>query len=178
MYLRQAAQTIQDKFKQYPIIAVTGPRQAGKSTLVKYLFPKKPYISLEELDQRQFATQDPRAFLAQFPNGAILDEVQNCPDLFSYLQSIVDEQNKTGLFVLTGSQQFGLIAKITQSLAGRVGFLQLLPFMFTELQNNHHPIQSLETILFTGLYPPIYDRKIPPNSWYSDYILTYLERDI
>lgn len=178
MFIRKASLVLRSKFKQYPVIAIIGPRQAGKSTLAKYLFPEKPYVSLEDLDQRQFATEDPRAFLAQFPDGAILDEVQRCPDLFSYLQTLVDTQNRPGLFILTGSQQFGLLAKITQSLAGRVGFVQLLPFMLAELQENQCSISHIETLMFTGLYPPIYDRNIPPTTWYSDYILTYLERDV
>src|SRR3990167_10097004 len=107
---REAATTLHDKKKHYPVLAITGPRQSGKSTLAKFLFPKKPYCSLEELDHRQFALEDPRGFLAQFPQGAILDEVQHCPDLFSYLQTLLDAQQKQGLFVLTGSQQFGLLA--------------------------------------------------------------------
>ena len=178
MLTREAAEIAIKKFKQYPIIAITGPRQSGKSTLAKFLFSNKPYLSLEDLDHRQFATDDPRAFLSQFIEGAILDEVQHCPDLFSYLQTHVDAQNKTGQFILTGSQQFGLTAKISQSLAGRVGFIQLLPFTLSELQNNKQAPSSLEDLLFTGLYPPIYDRKIQPNNWYSDYIMTYLERDV
>ncbi len=178
MITRQAAAIIEQKLKHYPVIAVTGPRQAGKSTLVKFLFPKKPYISLEDLDHRQFASTDPRSFLSQFPDGAIFDEVQHCPDLFSYIQTRVDTQNKQGLFILTGSQQFGLLAKISQSLAGRVGFIQLLPFTLGELQAANCAPSSVEDLLLNGLYPPVYDRNIPASSWYSDYILTYLERDV
>ncbi len=178
MFKRQAASVLLDKSKHYPIVAITGPRQSGKSTLAKTLFSHKPYCSLEDLDQRRFASDDPRGFLAQFPKGAMLDEVQHCPDLFSYLQSLVDAQSEQGLFVLTGSQQFGLLANITQSLAGRVGFIQLLPFTLHELQIAKRNPESLENLLFTGLYPPIYDRNIPPTSWYSDYIMTYIERDV
>jgi predicted AAA+ superfamily ATPase len=178
MLKRHAAKTLSEKSKQYPILAITGPRQSGKSTLAKSLFAEKPYCSLEDLDHRQFAINDPRGFLAQFPMGAILDEVQHCPELFSYLQSVVDSQKKQGLFILTGSQQFGLLAKITQSLAGRVGFIQLLPFTLSELQAAHCAPASVEQLLFSGLYPPVYDRKIPPVRWYSDYIMTYIERDV
>lgn len=176
MLSRAAESIVKTKAKQYPVIAITGPRQAGKSTLTKMIFPDKKYLSLEDLDYRRFALEDPRGFLSQFPDGAILDEVQHCPDLFSYIQTLVDEKLKPGMFILTGSQQFGLTAKITQSLAGRVGFLQLLPFTITELKNGKELSQTLEEVLFKGFYPPIYDRKISPQTWYSDYVLTYLER--
>ncbi len=175
---RNSANILLEKAGQYPVLAITGPRQSGKSTLSKYLFPHKPYISLEDLDYRRFAIEDPRRFLSQFPDGAILDEVQNCPEIFSYIQTLVDSQFKPGMFILTGSQQFGLTAKITQSLAGRVGFLQLLPFAANELMEAKLLPSKLEDLLFRGLYPPIYDRKIPPQSWYSDYVMTYVERDI
>lgn len=178
MIKREAAAAAIDKATHYPILAITGPRQSGKSTLAKMLFPDKPYTSLEDLDVRQFAETDPRGFLAQYPNGAIIDEVQHCPDLFSYLQTLVDARQEMGLFILTGSQQFGLVAKITQSLAGRVGFIQLLPFTLSELQHHHSAPDTVEELLYTGLYPPIYDRHIPPMTWYSDYIMTYVERDV
>lgn len=179
MLAREAGITLIEKAKYYPVLAITGPRQSGKSTLAKMLFPAKPYVSLEDLDQRAFATNDPRRFLAQFPEGVILDEVQHCPDLFSYIQTIVDlAPEKRGQFVLTGSQQFGMLSKISQSLAGRVGTIQLLGFTLHELQKAHMVPETLESLLFTGLYPPIYDRKIPPSSWYSDYVMTYIERDV
>jgi predicted AAA+ superfamily ATPase len=175
---RKAAAIILEKSTQYPVVAITGPRQSGKSTAAKFLFSKKPYLSLEDLDHRRFAHEDPRRFLEQFPDGAVLDEVQHSPELFSYLQTCVDSNKKNGLFILTGSQQFSLTAKITQSLAGRVGFVQLLPFSFQELMNAKSEPSQLENMLFTGFYPPIYDRNIPPQSWYSDYVMTYVERDI
>lgn len=178
MLKRTAAVIVKQKAQYYPVVAITGPRQSGKSTMAKYLFPEKPYRSLEDLDHRRFATEDPRGFLDQFADGAVLDEVQHCPELFSYLQTRVDTQQTMGLFILTGSQQFGLTAKITQSLAGRVGFVQLLPFTLGELQEGGLAPSTLEEMLFTGFYPPIYDRKIPPQSWYSDYVTTYVERDI
>lgn len=178
MFKRIAIEIIKEKANHYPIIAITGPRQAGKSTLTKMVFPDKPYLSLEDLDNRQFAHEDPRGFLAQFKEGAVLDEVQHTPELFSYLQTLVDSHPKKSLFVLTGSQQFGLTAKITQSLAGRVGFIQLLPFSYSELAAANAAPATLEELLFTGFYPPIYDRSIPPHSWYSDYVMTYLERDL
>ncbi len=178
MLRRNATAALLDKAKHYPIIAITGPRQAGKSTLAKLLFPNKPYLSLEDLDHRRFAIEDPRGFLSQFPEGGILDEVQHCPDLFSYLQTLVDSQKKSAMFILTGSQQFGLTAKITQSLAGRVGFIQLLPFTLGELKKGNQTPTNVEQMLFNGFYPPIYDRNVPPQSWYGDYVMTYVERDV
>ena len=174
MIKRNAAKILRQKAKQYPIVAITGPRQSGKSTLAKMIFPKKSYCSLEDMDNRQFALEDPRGFLNQFSKktGAILYEVQHCPELFSYLQTLVDHHKTPGLFVLTGSQQFGLLEKITQSLAGRVGFVQLLPFAVNELQNTDYMPNTLEDLLFQGMYPPVSDRNIPPSSWYSDYVLT------
>ena len=178
MIKRHASKILLEKSRHYPVVAITGPRQSGKTTLAKTLFPGKPYCSLEDLDHRRFAERDPRGFLAQFPKGAVLDEVQHCPDVFSYMQSLVDAQDSLGLFVLTGSQQFGLLANITQSLAGRVGLIQLLPFTLQELQRAKRAPVSIEALLFTGSYPPIYDRKIAPTSWYNDYIMTYIERDV
>lgn len=178
MIERNATQAVLEKAKHYPVVVITGPRQAGKSTLAKLLFPQKPYVSLEDLDQRRFALEDPRGFLSQFPQGAILDEAQRCPDLFSYIQTIVDARQEMGLFIMTGSEQFTLTASITQSLAGRVGFIQLLPFTLSELTKGNVQPERIETMLFAGCYPPIYDRKIPPQNWYSDYVMTYVERDV
>ena len=135
-------------------------------------------MSLEELDQRDYATNDPRRFLAQFPDGAVLDEVQKCPGLFSYLQTRVDNDGRSGLFILTGSQQFDLISNITQSLAGRVALLPLLPFDLAELQAVKKAPATIEKLLFTGLYPPIYDRNLSPTVWYDNYIRSYIERDV
>ena len=161
MIKRQAETLLLDLAKGYPILAITGPRQAGKTTLAQSTFPNKRYVSLEDLDEREFADQDPRGFLARFPDGAILDEAQRCPNLFSYLQTRVDAEKRMGLFVLTGSQQFGLMSNITQTLAGRVGLIQLLPFSLQELQAANTPFLSLDNVLWRGMYPPIYDpRKV------------------
>ena len=130
MINRHASSAIKKIAKGYPVVVITGPRQSGKTTLARFIFKRKAYVSLEDLDQMEFANEDPKGFLAKYPDGAILDEVQRCPSLFSYLQGIVDQGNKMGMFVLTGSQQFGLISKITQSLAGRAGFLELLQIQF------------------------------------------------
>lgn len=178
MLNRSATITLKKMAKGYPVITITGPRQSGKTTLARFVFAHKPYVSLEEPDQMEFAQEDPRGFLAQYPDGAILDEVQRCPALFSYIQGIVDKNKRPGLFILTGSQQFGLISKVTQSLAGRVGLLHLLPFSLGELKANGIALKNLNDALFKGLYPPVYDRKLSPSSWYANYVLTYIERDV
>ena len=157
----------------FKAIAVVGPRQSGKTTLVKKVFKNKPYVSLENMDTRLFASSDPRGFLATYKNGAILDEVQRVPELFSYLQEVLDNTTKKGLFILTGSNNFLLQEGITQSLAGRIGYLTLLPFSLAEL-----PKVSDKELLFQGCYPPIYDQKIPPTDWFDNYIRTYIERDV
>lgn len=177
MIKRDANRTLAALAALYPVVAMTGPRQSGKSTLARAAFPAKPYLSLEDLDVRDFADNDPRGFLAQFSDGAVLDEVQRCPALLSYLQGMVDANPRPGRFILTGSQQFGLLSGISQSLAGRVGLLQLLPFSLAELSIAAAPT-SLEELLFTGLYPPVHDRGLPPQVWYADYTATYVERDV
>ena len=164
--------------KSFKAIAVIGPRQAGKTTLVKTTFPNKPYYSLENLDTRNFAIEDPRGFLASMPNGAILDEVQRVPHLFSYLQEILDNRLEKGEFILTGSNNFLLQETISQSLAGRVAYLNLLPFTANELKSGNLLPQTDEEILFNGFYPPIYDQNINPTDWMPNYIKTYIERDV
>ncbi len=179
MFIKRTAETtFRSLLRQYPIVAVTGPRQSGKTTLVRHACPDKPYVLLEDLDTRMFAHDDPRGFLAQFPDGAILDEVQRCPDLFSYLQGIVDQDQRPGLFVLTGSQQFSLHTGISQSLAGRVAILTLLPFSLNSLHGTKFEPESLAGLLWKGCYPPLYDRGYDPATWCGNYVRTYLERDV
>ncbi len=179
MYIpRNAETTLASLSSGFPVVAVTGPRQSGKSTLVRHVFPDKPYITLEDLDTRSFAQEDPRGFLSSYPDGAILDEVQRVPHLFSYLQSIVDHDTRMGLFVLTGSQQFGLVSEIAQSLAGRVAFVRLLPFSISELASAHQLPERYEDVLYQGFYPPIYDRAVSPTVWLENYVRTYVERDV
>lgn len=175
---RTAEHTFLELLQQYPVIAVTGPRQSGKTTLVRHACPEKPYVLLEDLDTRQFAQDDPRGFLAQFPDGAIFDEIQRCPDLFSYLQGIVDRDRRSGLFVLTGSQQFTLRSEISQSLAGRVALLPLLPFSLDALNRSGLVPETLPEMLWKGGYPPLYDRGYDPTLWHGNYVRTYLERDV
>jgi len=175
---RKAATLVQHLAQYYPVVAITGPRQSGKTTLVKSLYPHKPYINLESLEQRAFALEDPQGFLKQYPEGAILDEVQHCPALLSDLQVRVDEKKQYGEFIITGSQQFNLVAAISQSLAGRIGMVTLLPLSFAEQQAASALPNTIGELLYTGAYPAIYERGIPPRDWYSQYVMTYLERDI
>ena len=178
MISREASKTLIRIAKGFPIVAITGPRQSGKTTLAKKTFPDKPYVSLEDLDIRALAENDPRGFLSGFPQGAILDEAQRAPALFSYLQTRADQTPTPGQFVLTGSQQFGLLSGITQSLAGRVGMIQLLPFCTRELEKAKKMSAALEDLLLKGFYPPLYDRALSPGDWFSAYVSTYVERDV
>lgn len=181
MIPRQAEKTLLELAKGYPAIAITGPRQSGKTTLARHVFNKLPYVSLENPDLREMSQLDPRGFLEKYKTGAVFDEVQRSPELLSYLQEILDESKKPGRFVLTGSQQFGLFSGITQSLAGRIGILHLLPFSYRELYSRKKfkpRAQNLEEVLFFGLYPPVHDRDLDPNIWYGNYVQAYIERDV
>ena len=160
--------------QKFQAITLTGPRQSGKTTLVRAAFPNLPYVSLEEPDIRQIALTDPRGFLSNYPTGAILDDIQNTPDLFSYIQRLVDD-NRQIQFILTGSSNFLLMEKISQTLAGRTAVLHLLPFSFVELK----PVaEQYESQIFKGQYPRIYDRNIAPTDFYPAYIQTCVERDV
>lgn len=178
MIPRTAKPALERLAKGFPIIALTGPRQSGKTTLAKHVFPHKTYISLENPDELEFAKSDPRRFLARLDQGAILDEVQRCPSLLSWLQNIVDERAVMGDFVLTGSSQFELIAGITQTLAGRVGRVELLPLSAQELKAAGKLPSDLNTLLLYGGYPSLYDRDVSPQDWFSNYVTTYIERDV
>jgi predicted AAA+ superfamily ATPase len=161
-----------------PVVAVTGPRQSGKTTLCRQAFPEKPYVSLEPIDNREYATVDPRGFLQEHSDGAVLDEVQRAPDLLSYLQEEVDERPEPGRFILTGSQHFSLTEAITQTLAGRIAILYLLPLSLDEvIRFGRHP-RDLWKLVWTGSYPRIYDRDLDPASWLADYTTTYVQRDV
>jgi len=180
--------------KQFPVIFLTGPRQSGKTTLVKSVFKKHKYVSLEDTDERRFALEDPRGFLARFTGSVILDEVQRAPDILSHIQTIVDEDKKPGRFILTGSQQFLLLQGISQSLAGRVALLELLPLSLAEIEGRKSkdplsifnesyrlpdiPKIPLEELLFTGSYPSLHAKNTDRNLWMKSYERTYVERDV
>lgn len=175
---RAAEETVRKLTAGYPVVVITGPRQSGKTTLVQAMFGDRPYVSLEDLDERQQAEDDPRGFLARFPDGAVLDEIQRAPDLSSYLQTRVDQTRRPGEFILTGSQQLGLLSGVTQTLAGRSALVSLLPFSLGELQAAGQAPETVEALLFTGLYPPIHDHGLDPAIWYGNYVRTYIERDV
>lgn len=163
---------------KYPILALTGPRQSGKTTLLKEMFTDYRYVSLENPDNRNFAETDPNGFLEMYDQKVIFDEVQQVPHLFSYLQTIVDGKNRMGQFILSGSQNFHLMERITQSLAGRVAIFKLLPFDFTELASEGLLDDDYIVNMLKGFYPAIYDRNIPSKTFYSNYVQTYVQRDV
>ncbi len=176
---RNLSSLLQQASTHYPIVTVTGPRQSGKTTVCRAVFPDHPYVSLEAGDLRDYASDDPRGFLAEYREGAIIDEVQRVPELLSYLQVDVDERPQPGRFILTGSQSFALSASISQSLAGRTAVRTLLPPSLDELARFGSPTtDELMSLLVTGAYPRIYDRELPAASWLLDYTTTYIQRDV
>lgn len=173
---RSITKAIKEASKYFPVITLTGPRQSGKSTLLRHIFPEMPYVSMENPDLRAQVKLDPKGFLASFSNGLIIDEVQNTPDLLSYIQGMVDE-NPELKFYLTGSSQFSLLKNVTQSLAGRTAIFELLPLSLRELTNLAQN-DSIDTLLYDGFYPAIWSGKNIPRLLYPNYIKTYLERDV
>lgn len=175
----RTANALLDEVRQgYPVITITGPRQSGKTTLARAAFADKPYVSLETPDEREFAATDPRGFLARWPTGAIIDEVQHVPALLSWIQTDVDASAQMGRFVLTGSQNFALLAHLTQSLAGRSALVQLLPLSISELGSAGRLPDDLNEMLLRGGYPALYARALNPARWLADYTMSYLERDV
>lgn len=164
--------------RSFPAVTVTGPRQSGKSTICRSVFPRLRYANLEAPDVRAFAIEDPRAFLAQFPKGAVLDEIQRTPELPSYLQGLIDDDPKPGKWILTGSHNLALVETVSQSLAGRTAMLQLLPLARSEVIRFPHPPTSLDQTLLAGGYPRIHDRELDPSEWLRAYVATYVERDV
>ena len=174
--------TIEEKLRQmttkFPVVTLTGTRQCGKSTLLKQRFNEFKYISLEDLDRRQFAIDDPRGFLMNFGTPLIIDEAQYAPDLFSYIQTRVDEKNEAGMYILSGSHNFLLMERISQSLAGRTAVLKMAPLSIKELRQASLLPENLNDWLITGGYPRIYDKEIAPVDFFPNYVQTYLERDV
>jgi len=177
MFKRELASELQQIAKDYPVVTLMGPRQSGKTTLVRELFKEKPYANLENPDTRALAYEDPRGFLEQFPKGAVLDEIQHMPKLLSYIQTIVDEMEEKGIFILTGSHQLELHQAVTQSLAGRTALLTLLPMSLSELLAANIDF-SMDEILLKGGYPRIFKEHLDPTKAYRNYFQTYVERDL
>ncbi len=176
MVKRTISATFLERLSQFPVVALTGIRQAGKTTLVRHLLPEWDYVTLEDLDERRFAMEDPRGFLAEHPGRTIIDEFQRVPALASYLQGVVDRSSSPGQYVLTGSQSYLLYERVSQSLAGRVALLVLMPFSLEEMEGLVP--NDLDEVLFRGGFPPVVARGVPPRPWYSSFIGTYLERDV
>jgi len=178
MISRDLGKLLKSLARQYPVLTITGPRQAGKTTLCRSTFPKLRYVTLEAHDTRDYAREDPRGFLDEHRAGAIFDEIQNAPELPSYLQGEVDERPQPGRFILTGSQHFGLTQVVSQSLAGRTAVLHLLPPSLAELRRFPSPPDVLLGTLWAGAYPRIHDRKLDARRWLADYVTTYVQRDV
>ncbi len=174
---RSIAPVVRSLAAQYPVVTITGPRQSGKTTICRQIFKDKPYANLEFPDTRQFAIDDPRGFLAQFPDGAVLDEIQRAPDLTSYIQPMVDENPAAGQYILTGSQQFEVRSSVNQSLAGRSALVRLLAFDLNEISSGYEVPDSNE-LLYKGFYPRIWDQGLNPTQALGDYYETYIERDL
>lgn len=175
---REIVGAMRQMVDKYPVIVLTGPRQSGKTTLLRGMFSDYRYVSLEDPDMRSFAENDPRSFLKQYDKQVIFDEVQRVPHLFSYVQSIVDDSRIMGQFIFSGSQNFHLMQSITQSLAGRVAIFRLFPFDFQDLKSAGWLQNDYTAHLLKGFYPAIYDRDIMPSDFYPNYIETYIQRDV
>lgn len=177
MIRRQAAARILKLLKGFPVVTLTGPRQSGKTTLIRELLSDRPYVSLEAPSAREFARKDPAGFLHQYPDGAVLDEAQHAPELFSEIQGVVDTSGQMGRFVLTGSQNLSLLSGVSQSLAGRTGLVELLPLSIHELRDAQLHLNDYNEYLVRGFYPALYVRDLDPYEWLHAYLMTYAERD-
>ncbi len=177
MFNRLLNSYLKDLASKYPVVTLMGPRQSGKTTLVRSVFPKKPYVNMEDAENRAFATLDPKGFMQRFPHGAVLDEVQRTPHLLSYIQVCVDERDEKGMFILTGSHQAELHSAVSQSLAGRTSLLRLFPLSLQEMRSAGIT-DTLHEIILKGGYPKIYKENLPLSNAYSSYFQTYVERDV
>ena len=178
MIRRNLQKVLAERAKVAPVVTVTGPRQAGKTTLCRATFAGHAYVSLEPIDVRDAVRDDPRGFLDEYRSGAVIDEVQHVPELLTYLQGDVDEDPTPGRFIVTGSQHFGLLQTVSQSLAGRTTVVHLLPLSLDEVHRFADPPADLWTTLWTGGYPRIHDKKLDPARWLADYVTTYVQRDV
>lgn len=178
MIKRELQNKLQEMAGKYPVVTLTGPRQSGKSTLLQMTFPDYNYVTVEDPDIRLFASEDPRGFLATYPDKTIVDEIQRVPELFSYIQGHVDKENKEGMYLLAGSHNFLLMQHISQSLAGRTAIFRLLPFSHSEMKAGGILPQIVDQEIFKGGYPRLYDKEIAPEDFYPFYIQTYVERDV
>jgi uncharacterized protein len=178
VFYRSSIDLLRQSLRDYPVAVVTGPRQAGKSTMLRTELADWPMISLEDLDMRAFAQADPRGFLSRYPAPLIIDEAQHVPALFSYVQTAVDASGLMGQYVLSGSQQFSLMAAVTQSLAGRAAVIELLPLRLKELTDGGATPPSIDTLMLQGGYPAVHARSLNPQRFYADYIASYIERDV
>lgn len=177
MIARDIIQQLDNYAHNFRSVLLVGPRQSGKTTLAKQVFPLKPYVSLENPDERALALTDPRGFLNRFPKGCILDEIQHVPQLLNYMQEILDNISEDGFYILTGSNNLLLQSYVTQSLAGRIGVLELLPLSNHEIKKTH-PRRELDEIILNGFYPEVIAKNRNPWIWYASYIRTYIERDV
>lgn len=175
---REISKSIEETLSKYPVLALTGPRQSGKTTLLKSILIDYTYISLENPDNREFAKNDPNGFLKIYSSKVIIDEAQRVPSLFSYIQTIVDESGIMGQYILSGSQNFHLMQEVTQSLAGRVAIFRLFPLDFQEMKDSGILHRDYLVNLVKGFYPAIYDRDIKAHTYYSNYVQTYIHRDV
>ncbi len=175
---REMVNLLKQRTKGFPVITITGPRQSGKTTFAKMNFPDYQYVSLESFDNRDHAINDPRDFIKQYPDKTIIDEFQRAPELTSYLQEHIDNVNKPGMYILTGSNQFEYLHSVTQSLAGRTIMLKLLPFNYTELYSKENKLPKLDDIIVKGWYPRIYDQQMDHGDFYRSYFETYIQRDV
>jgi uncharacterized protein len=177
-YPRSIYALLTQALREYPVVVVTGSRQAGKSTLLKTALAGWPMVSLEDLDLREFAQRDARAFLERYPPPLIIDEAQHVPGLFSYIQTAVDNSGEMGQYVLSGSQQFSLMAGVTQSLAGRASLIELYPLRLEELVATGDKPPSIDRLMLMGGYPAVHARQLNPQRFYADYVASYIERDV